>query len=508
MYRRNDRVDGSIPGDPTPPADHTAFGDAGWDTDRFGQSYWRDHLDAGWRPGPSSADGYSGPATADDYPTAGRFPGDGGYGGGGHPAYGADRHGHSAYDGVDHGDYPADPTGQLPIGDGYHPQPYGRPADEGYDTHLIARPDGPGYAEGPGYADAPHGYDRTGSDAWHAETGTHRYSVLRDLADGPGDANGWPGGDDGWAGGDDRWADDDRGPGPGEDPTDAGPLARAARRRRSDARGGSDPEVADGRRRRLAVGPVTLATLVVVLLVAIGGGGAMLRAGFGDDSTEGTDDTVVTTDVDPVPDPLTEQSAGTEDPQIGEPEVLDAELGAAPTPAASPAPPPPTSAAPSPRRSTAAPESSRPQRTTAAPAKTSAAPQQTATGDTSRQQQVLALVNAARDDNGCGAVTINDQLAEAARLHSEDQATNNDMSHEGSDGSDPWERARRAGYEQAIGENVAAGYPTAEAVMEGWMNSPGHRANILNCDAVAMGVGTATSSNGTLYWTQMFGSER
>ena len=101
---------------------------------------------------------------------------------------------------------------------------------------------------------------------------------------------------------------------------------------------------------------------------------------------------------------------------------------------------------------------------------------------------------------------MNSRLATAARLHSADQAAHNEMSHTGSDGSSPWARARRAGYQQAIGENVAVGYRTPEAVMTGWMNSPGHRANILNCDARAIGVGVAAARNGTLYWTQMFGS--
>ena len=98
------------------------------------------------------------------------------------------------------------------------------------------------------------------------------------------------------------------------------------------------------------------------------------------------------------------------------------------------------------------------------------------------------------------------RLANAARLHSQDQAAHNNMSHTGSDGSSPWQRAERAGYDDAIGENVAMGYRTPEAVMDGWMNSAGHRANILNCKAKAIGIGVAAASNGTLYWTQLFGS--
>jgi uncharacterized protein YkwD len=129
-----------------------------------------------------------------------------------------------------------------------------------------------------------------------------------------------------------------------------------------------------------------------------------------------------------------------------------------------------------------------------------------ATAGSSQAEQVVALVNRERDANGCGDVKINDKLAAAAQAHSQDQAAHDTMSHTGSDGSSPWDRAGRAGYSQAIGENVAAGYRTPAAVMDGWMNSAGHRANILNCQARAIGVGVAAASDGTLYWTQMFGS--
>jgi uncharacterized protein YkwD len=122
------------------------------------------------------------------------------------------------------------------------------------------------------------------------------------------------------------------------------------------------------------------------------------------------------------------------------------------------------------------------------------------------QAEVVALVNKERADAGCGAVTANAKLSQAAQAHSQDQADHNTMSHTGSDGSTPWDRSKRAGYDQAIGENVAAGYRTPADVMNGWMNSDGHRANIVNCSAKAIGVGRAPAGNGTLYWTQLFGS--
>jgi len=68
-------------------------------------------------------------------------------------------------------------------------------------------------------------------------------------------------------------------------------------------------------------------------------------------------------------------------------------------------------------------------------------------------------------------------------------------------------RAERAGYSgwMALGENVAYGYGSVESVMAGWMNSSGHRANILNANFTHVGLGRATAANGTLYWTQVFG---
>ncbi len=124
------------------------------------------------------------------------------------------------------------------------------------------------------------------------------------------------------------------------------------------------------------------------------------------------------------------------------------------------------------------------------------------------QAQVVTLVNAERKQAGCDPVAVDARLTAAAQAHSQDQADHDSMSHTGSDGSTPWDRARAAGYDQAIGENVAAGYRTPEAVMDGWMNSEGHRANILNCTARAIGVGraAAAAADGTLYWTQLFGA--
>lgn len=120
--------------------------------------------------------------------------------------------------------------------------------------------------------------------------------------------------------------------------------------------------------------------------------------------------------------------------------------------------------------------------------------------------EVVALVNQERAKAGCSALTVNPKLTAAALNHSQDMASHNNMSHTGSDGSDPGERITRAGYGwMTYGENVAYGYSSPEQVMEGWMNSPGHRENILNCSFKEIGVGLAQPNS---YWTQDFGAAR
>ena len=83
-------------------------------------------------------------------------------------------------------------------------------------------------------------------------------------------------------------------------------------------------------------------------------------------------------------------------------------------------------------------------------------------------------------------------------------ADNRYFSHTSLDGSTLGNRVDRQGYSwRTVAENIAVGYPTPEAVLDGWMNSPGHRANILNCALVEIGVGYDR-----VYWTQNFGIPR
>ncbi|MCB5169080.1 CAP domain-containing protein [Streptomyces bambusae] len=125
---------------------------------------------------------------------------------------------------------------------------------------------------------------------------------------------------------------------------------------------------------------------------------------------------------------------------------------------------------------------------------------------TTAAERVVALVNKERAKVGCKAVKANKKLTTAALKHSKDMAAHRTMSHTGSDGSDPGQRITRAGYQwRTYGENVAYGYTTSTKVMKGWMNSPGHKRNILNCAFKEIGVARAQPGN---YWTQVFATRR
>lgn len=124
----------------------------------------------------------------------------------------------------------------------------------------------------------------------------------------------------------------------------------------------------------------------------------------------------------------------------------------------------------------------------------------------SPEAQMVVLINERRAEAGCGPVASNDKLAQAAEGHSADMAAKEYFSHTSLDGSSPWERAKRAGYQWPSAENIAAGNASAESTMNQLMNSPGHRANILNCSHKAVGVGRASGGPYRYYWTQLFGS--
>jgi uncharacterized protein YkwD len=119
---------------------------------------------------------------------------------------------------------------------------------------------------------------------------------------------------------------------------------------------------------------------------------------------------------------------------------------------------------------------------------------------------VIALTNQQRAAAGLGALSTDGRLTAAAQRSSNDQAAHETMSHTGSDGSTVATRATAAGYHwHIIGENVAVGYESATSVMTGWMNSAGHRANILNPQFKNIGVSVTAAADGTLFWTMVLG---
>lgn len=124
------------------------------------------------------------------------------------------------------------------------------------------------------------------------------------------------------------------------------------------------------------------------------------------------------------------------------------------------------------------------------------------------ETEVLELVNQIRLAENLHPLAWDSQLHEAALGHSEDMAANDYFSHTSLDGRTPFDRIRDAGYQfNAAGENIAAGYSTPQAVVNGWMNSTGHRQNILSSTYCDLGVGSAYRASGIYhhYWTQNFG---
>ncbi|APU17116.1 Cysteine-rich secretory protein family [Actinoalloteichus sp. GBA129-24] len=114
----------------------------------------------------------------------------------------------------------------------------------------------------------------------------------------------------------------------------------------------------------------------------------------------------------------------------------------------------------------------------------------------------MTLANQARAEAGCGELRFDDRLFTAAQNHSSDMASRDYFSHESPEGTSFVDRAIAAGHPSPAAENIAMGARTADQVMRMWLDSPGHRGNILNCDLTTIGVGLDTDG---WYWTQVFG---
>lgn len=122
----------------------------------------------------------------------------------------------------------------------------------------------------------------------------------------------------------------------------------------------------------------------------------------------------------------------------------------------------------------------------------------------SPEEAELNETNQARADNGRPAFIWSTALAAVAEAHSQDMCDRGFFSHTNPDGVAPAQRVTAAGISwRAVAENIAQGYPTASAVHIGWMNSPGHRANILNGALGKIGIGYV-ACGGMHYWTQAF----
>jgi uncharacterized protein YkwD len=123
---------------------------------------------------------------------------------------------------------------------------------------------------------------------------------------------------------------------------------------------------------------------------------------------------------------------------------------------------------------------------------------------TAVEATVVKLVNKERAKQGCKALRVDRRLRAAAYLHSRDMGLHHYFDHDSKDGRTPWDRIKAQGYLWPSAENIAAGQPTPASVMDAWMHSAGHRANILNCSYKAIGVGEY-KGGGTPIWTQDFG---
>jgi hypothetical protein len=126
------------------------------------------------------------------------------------------------------------------------------------------------------------------------------------------------------------------------------------------------------------------------------------------------------------------------------------------------------------------------------------------------ESEVVDLVNVERAAEGLAPLSYDARLAAAARGHSEDMGLQNYFSHTSLDGRTVSDRITDAGYDwNTYGENIAAGQPTPEDVIDSWMASSGHRANILNPNFCDIGVGYAYVAASTYrhYWTQDFGRQ-
>jgi uncharacterized protein YkwD len=124
-------------------------------------------------------------------------------------------------------------------------------------------------------------------------------------------------------------------------------------------------------------------------------------------------------------------------------------------------------------------------------------------------EQARDIINAYRKDKGLKPLRLDPTLTAAAKAHSKDLARWDRISHFGSDGSNPWDRVKRAGFNARLAaENVGTGQSTFDEVMRGWRESPGHNKNLLLADAEQMGIALVIDPKTEFksFWTLVLGS--
>lgn len=120
-------------------------------------------------------------------------------------------------------------------------------------------------------------------------------------------------------------------------------------------------------------------------------------------------------------------------------------------------------------------------------------------------KEVARLVNVERSKRGLQKLTLNAQISKVAKIKCQDMINKHYFSHTSPTYGSPFKMMESFGIRfSAAGENIAYGQKTPAEVMNGWMNSPGHRANILSGTYTNIGVGMAQTGSGVKYWTQMF----
>jgi uncharacterized protein YkwD len=124
-------------------------------------------------------------------------------------------------------------------------------------------------------------------------------------------------------------------------------------------------------------------------------------------------------------------------------------------------------------------------------------------------EKARELVNAYRVEKGLKPLKLNTSLTDAAKVHSRDLAKWDRISHYGSDGSNPWDRVKRTGYNAKLAaENVGTGQVDVSEVFKGWQESPGHNKNLLLPDAEHMGIALVQDPKTEFktFWTLVIGS--